>query len=86
MWFGIAAVLFAALKYFELFFTDVSWWWILLPFSLAVVWWEVIDPLFGVSKKREQRKMDQVKSNRQMQMKKNLGMQLDKKGRVVKRK
>jgi small Trp-rich protein len=86
MWFGIAVVLFALLKYFEVWFTDVSWWWVLLPFGLAVLWWEVIDPMFSVSKKREQRKMEKLKDDRQMQMKKSLGMQIDKKGRVVRRK
>ncbi|MBU6437810.1 MAG: TIGR04438 family Trp-rich protein [Betaproteobacteria bacterium] len=74
MLFAVAAVAFALLKYFDFAFAQTSWWWVLVPVALAVVWWEVIDPLFAVSKKRELRKMDARKHDRHVQLQKNLGI------------
>ena len=40
-----------------------SWWLVLLPFALAVVWWTWAD-LSGYSKKKAMQKMDQRKADR----------------------
>jgi small Trp-rich protein len=74
MWFAIAAVAFALLKYFDIAFTQVSWWWVLVPVVLAALWWELIDPMFGVSKKREARKMEERKQERHERLQKELGL------------
>jgi small Trp-rich protein len=52
------------LKYLEIgFATDLSWWWVLSPFALAVVWWAWADTT-GYTKRREMVKMDQKKQQR----------------------
>ncbi|OOG55368.1 TIGR04438 family Trp-rich protein [Polaromonas sp. C04] len=43
--------------------TDWSWWLVLSPFALAVVWWTWAD-LSGYSKKKAVEKMDQRKADR----------------------
>ncbi|OIQ68985.1 hypothetical protein GALL_494180 [mine drainage metagenome] len=50
-----------------------SWWWTLLPFALAFVWWEVIDPMFNISKKRAMNDMAQRQNNRRQKYRENLG-------------
>jgi len=30
-----------------------SWWWILLPLALAFAWFELIEPLFGLDRRRK---------------------------------
>lgn len=43
-----------------------SWWWVLLPLALAFIWWEIIDPMFDISKKRAMNEMaDRQKARRQ---------------------
>jgi small Trp-rich protein len=82
MYFAIAAVLFALLKWTDTGpFATWSWWWVALPVVLAVVWWEVLDPLFSISKKRESRKMEQRKVDRHLKMQKDLGLIDTKRGK-----
>lgn len=82
MYFAIAAVLFAVLKWLDVSpVNGWSWWWVALPVALAVVWWEVLDPMFSISKKRESRKMDQRKVDRHLQMQKDLGLIDTKRGK-----
>ena len=53
-----------ALKYLEIgFVADLSWWWVLSPFALAVAWWAWADAT-GYTKRREMEKMDQKKQER----------------------
>lgn len=42
---------------------DMSWWWVLSPFLLAVVWWTWAD-MSGYTKRKEMEKMDQKKQDR----------------------
>jgi small Trp-rich protein len=82
MYFAIAAVLFALLKWQEIGpFAALSWWWVAVPVGLAVFWWEVLDPMFSISKKREVNKMDQRKIDRHRQMQKDLGLIDTKRGK-----
>ncbi|UJW82285.1 TIGR04438 family Trp-rich protein [Hydrogenophaga sp. SL48] len=58
---GIALML---LKYLEIgFVAGLSWWWVLSPFALAVVWWAWADAS-GYTKRKEMEKMDQKKQER----------------------
>jgi len=53
-----------ALKYLEIgFVADLSWWWALSPFALAVAWWAWADAT-GYTKRKEMEKMDQKKQER----------------------
>lgn len=42
---------------------DMSWWWVLSPFALAVAWWTWAD-MSGYTKRKEMEKMDQKKQER----------------------
>lgn len=82
MWFAFAAVIFAGLKWAEIEpVNSWSWWWVALPVGMAVVWWEIIDPMFSVSKKRESRKMESRKEARHLKMQKDLGLIDTKRGK-----
>jgi small Trp-rich protein len=62
VWIGALLVL---LKYLEFGpFADVSWWWILLPLGLAFLFFEVIEPMFGLDKKKAHDQLDQAKQQR----------------------
>ena len=56
-----------ALKYFEVWkFADLSWWWIGGIMAIAFVFFEIIEPMLGLDKRKahnvdEQRRKDRVK-------------------------
>jgi small Trp-rich protein len=56
-----------ALKYFEVWkFADLSWWWIIGTMGVAFVWFEFVEPMLGLDKRKahnvdEQRRKDRVK-------------------------
>ncbi|KQZ43498.1 TIGR04438 family Trp-rich protein [Duganella sp. Root1480D1] len=56
-----------ALKYFEVWkFADLSWWWISGVMVAAFIWFELLEPLLGLDKRKahnvdEQRRKDRVK-------------------------
>ncbi len=58
-----------ALKYFEVWkFADLSWWWIVAVMGVAFLWFEFIEPMLGLDKRKahnvdEQRRKDRVKKN-----------------------
>jgi small Trp-rich protein len=41
-----------------------SWWIVLLPFGLAWIWFEVVEPYFGLDKKKAHDDIDKVKAER----------------------
>lgn len=74
MLFALIALLYALMKWFEIDPVAAwSWWWIAVPVGLAVIWWEVLDPALGISKRRESAKMEQRKVERHRRMQKELG-------------
>ena len=64
----ILFVALALLKYFEVWkFTEMSWWWVLGLMILAFVWFEYVEKIFGLDKKKahnldEQRRKDRLKN------------------------
>ena len=56
-----------ALKFFEVWkFADLSWWWIVGVMAIAFVWFEIVEPMLGLDKRKahnvdEQRRKDRVK-------------------------
>jgi len=56
-----------ALKYFEVWkFADLSWWWIIGTMLVAFLWFEFLEPMLGLDKRKahnvdEQRRKDRVK-------------------------
>lgn len=58
---GIAMML---LKYLQVgFVAHWSWWWVLSPFAMAVVWWSWADAS-GYTKRKEMEKAEQKKRAR----------------------
>lgn len=64
MYFLLLGVLALVLKYLEIGpVATLSWWLVLSPFALAVVWWAWADAS-GYSKRKEVEKMDGRKQKR----------------------
>jgi small Trp-rich protein len=62
VWIGVLLLL---LKFFEIGpFVDVSWWWIIVPLVLAFIFFEVIEPLFGLDKKKAHDELEKAKQRR----------------------
>jgi small Trp-rich protein len=62
VWIGGLLVL---LKYFEIGpFANVSWWWILVPLILAFIFFEVLEPMFGLDKKKAHDELQKSKERR----------------------
>ena len=62
VWIGGLLVL---LKYFELGpFANVAWYWILTPLILAFIFFEVLEPLLGLDKKKAHDELQKAKDRR----------------------
>ena len=59
-----------------------SWWIILAPFGLAVLWWEFADSS-GWTKRREMDKMEARKVNRRQRMMESLGLGTKRRDRIA---
>lgn len=65
----ILIVLLVGLRYFEVWrFAEISWWWIVGMMVLAFIWFEYIEKLLGLDKKKqhnidEQRRKARVKQS-----------------------
>jgi len=42
----------------------LSWWWVLLPFVLAFIWWETFERWFGLDKKKAFDELQKAKDER----------------------
>ena len=74
MYLLILGVILMLMKYLGVeFMTSVSWWWVLSPFALAVVWWAWADSM-GYTKKKEMDKMDLRKAERIEKQRAAMGM------------
>ncbi len=65
MWFVIVGVLLVLMKWFE--FGPVghwSWWVVLIPFALALLWFEIIEPFFGLDKRKAHADLDKIREER----------------------
>ncbi len=56
-------------------FTNLSWWWVALPFGLAVLWWEFADNS-GWTKRKAMDKMEQRKVERRDRQMEALGLKV----------
>ena len=64
----ILILVLGALKYFEIWkFTDMSWWWVIGLMGVAFIWFEYVEKILGLDKKKdhkldEQRRKDRLKN------------------------
>lgn len=64
MYLLLIGILGLLLKYLEIGpVANLSWWWVLSPFALAVAWWSWADAS-GYTKRKEIKKMDDRKQHR----------------------
>lgn len=56
-------------------FGQLDWWWVAVPFGLAVLWWEFADSS-GWTKRRAMDKMEQRKVQRREQQMEALGLKV----------
>jgi small Trp-rich protein len=65
MWFLGIGVLLLIMKWFE--YGPVahwSWWVVLAPFAVALAWFEIVEPFFGLDKKKAHNELDKIKEER----------------------
>jgi small Trp-rich protein len=61
----IAIVLLSVLKYFEVgFFSEMSWWWIAALMGVAFIWFEFIEKMLGLDKRRAHDSMEKIRKER----------------------
>ncbi len=74
MYFLSAGVVLLLLKYLELGpVAGWSWWVVLAPFGLAMLWWAWADSS-GYTRRKQMEKMDQRKADRIEKQRKALGL------------
>lgn len=53
------------LKYFEIGFVEnISWWWVAGLGAVAFIWFEFLERIFGLDKRRAFDEMDKVREDR----------------------
>ncbi|MES2759061.1 MAG: TIGR04438 family Trp-rich protein [Pseudomonadota bacterium] len=63
----IIIALLVGLRFFEVWrFAEISWWYIIAAMAFAFIWFEFIEKMFGLDKKKEhnvdeQRRKDRIK-------------------------
>jgi small Trp-rich protein len=61
----ILIVALSALRFFEIGpFAKLSWWWIAGLFVLAFVWFEYIEKMLGLDKRRAHDELDKARKKR----------------------
>ena len=62
LWVGVALIV---LKLLDVqWFATLSWWWITVPFVLAMIWFEVFERRLGLDKKKAFDEMEAHKKKR----------------------
>ncbi|WP_234263243.1 TIGR04438 family Trp-rich protein [Hydrogenophaga sp. NFH-34] len=74
MYLLILGLLMALLKFLEFgFLAEISWWWVLVPFGLAALWWVWADSS-GYTKRKAAEKIEQKKRDRIEKHRESLGL------------
>lgn len=61
----IIIVALTALKYFEVWrFTEVSWWWIIGLFGVMFLWFEFLEPMLGLDKRKAHNEHEENRKKR----------------------
>jgi small Trp-rich protein len=82
MWFLIGGLVLLGLWMAEIGpVAQLHWGWVMLPFVLAAVWWAIADST-GLTKQREERKMEERKVARRQRDMEALGLNVRREKRV----
>lgn len=61
----ILIVALSVLKYLELgFFANLSWWWIAGLMAAAFIWFEFIERMLGLDKRKAHEQMEKMRAER----------------------
>lgn len=61
----IIIVLLMILKYFEVGpFANMSWWWIVGLMAFAFIWFEFLEHMLGLDKRRAHEQLDKARQDR----------------------
>ena len=61
----ILIVLLSILRYFEVGpFANLSWWWIIGLFGIAFVWFEFIERMLGLDKRKAHEQLEKARRER----------------------
>lgn len=61
----IAIIAFIALKYFEIGpFANISWWWLVGLMVAGFIWFEFIERMLGLDKRKAHDESDRMKAER----------------------
>jgi len=64
MYFLVAGIGLVIWNYYRIgLVPDMSWWWVLSPFAMAIAWWSWSDST-GRTKRKEMEKVDRRKQER----------------------
>ena len=62
IWVGVAMII---LKVLEIsVFSELSWWWVALPFGVGFLWFELVEKRLGMDKKKAFDEIDKAKKER----------------------
>ncbi|MEP6608658.1 MAG: TIGR04438 family Trp-rich protein [Burkholderiaceae bacterium] len=62
IWAGVALILLKALDISV--FGAISWWWVVLPFVVGFLWFELVEKRLGMDKKKAFDEIDKIKRDR----------------------
>lgn len=62
IWIGVALIVLKVLDVSV--FGEVSWWWIVLPFFIGFLWFELVEKRLGLDKKKAFDEIDKAKKER----------------------
>ena len=80
MWLVVLGVLLTVLKLLGIsVFAGLSWWWVLLPFALAALWWKFADAS-GITQRDAMAREDERAAQRREAQFESLGMRPPKAG------
>ncbi len=61
----IIIVALASLRYFEIGpFAEISWWWIVGLFGVAFIWFEYVEKLLGLDKRKANEELEKARKER----------------------
>ncbi|MES2027227.1 MAG: TIGR04438 family Trp-rich protein [Pseudomonadota bacterium] len=61
----IVIVLLTVLKYFEVGpLADISWWWIVGLIAVSFIWFEFIERMLGLDKRKAHEQLDKARKER----------------------
>ncbi len=62
IWIGVALIILKVLNVSV--FSELSWWWIVLPFGVGFLWFELVEKRLGMDKKKAFDEIDKAKKER----------------------